>query len=427
MVSTLTSTFNTMEPTPTDTDGLPFSAPTRVPDGWDGGVFYGALVERNGIAMREVTFGWRVPDTTSPAVVHINSITDRRRENISFALLQPVMAGDNLWVRSYLLPEDSTWTYRFVSHPDLTVDIGTTRDGWLKFFSWGQPDPHNQDRLPTPLDPKGQSSVFTGKRARRHPDWKRQVSDRKTTSLTLPYDAENGDERTVTLHHGDTPRSKLLILFDGETWRKISPHPAAAFGARDYDIVLLDNVDMKKRTRDLPNTEHISRIVQEVIRESEKVLGVTRSAAEVVVAGQSYGGLAAATIAIHRPDLASTAISQSGSYWYQEGSARPLNRTAEPGDLSNFVASTKGLKGRVIVQVGSDEMNMVTLSRQFSERAQAAGLDVTHDEWRGGHDYAWWRHGLSFALDKLEEAKWEGWEISRQISLVQQHNALVRS
>jgi enterochelin esterase family protein len=215
-------------------------------------------------------------------------------------------------------------------------------------------------------------------------------------------DVANGEERAVTLHHHATPSAKLLILFDGETWRHIAPHTEAALGWRDYDIVIIDNVGRAERGRDLPIPENSARLVEQAIREAEKVLGVTRGPELVVVAGQSYGGLAAAAVAVKRPDLASRAIAQSGSYWFQTNNPRPTARTEVPGDLLKYVEAHKNLTGRVIVQVGSDEMNMVTLSRQFSESAQQAGMVVTHDEWRGGHDYAWWRHGLSSALDMLE-------------------------
>lgn len=395
-----------LEPTPTDPDGFPFSAPDRVPDGWKGGVVYGGLTERDGVAMREVTFGWRVPDVESLAAVHINSITDRRRENISFALLHPHASDPELWVKSYLLPEDSTWTYRFVSHPELTVDIGATRPGWLKFFSWGKPDPCNPEWLPTPLDPKGRSSVFTGKRAPVHPDWDQTAphapSNRTSTPLTLPVDTENGEERLVTFHHGPSPAGRLLILFDGETWRHITPPANVALDSRDYDIILIDNVETQ-RGRDLPNPEHAARIVEQAIAQSEQISGIPRPATHVVVAGQSFGGLAAASIAVRRPDLAGVAIAQSGSYWYKAGQPRPAARTETPGDLLTYLDKAHDLTGRVIVQVGSDEGDMAALSREFTKRATRSGLNVTHDEWRGGHDYAWWRHGLSRALDLLEQ------------------------
>lgn len=54
---------------------------------------------------------------------------------------------------------------------------------------------------------------------------------------------------------------------------------------------------------------------------------------------------------------------------------------------------------RVVVQVGSHEAGMVGLARSFA--AAAGEALVGYREYRGGHDYAWWRYGLSDALDRI--------------------------
>ena len=42
---------------------------------------------------------------------------------------------------------------------------------------------------------------------------------------------------------------------------------------------------------------------------------------------------------------------------------------------------------------------MVGLARSFA--AAAGEALVGYREYRGGHDYAWWRYGLSDALDRI--------------------------
>jgi enterochelin esterase-like enzyme len=65
--------------------------------------------------------------------------------------------------------------------------------------------------------------------------------------------------------------------------------------------------------------------------------------------------------------------------------------------------------GRLIVQVGSEEGDMVAgslrLARLLAGSAAdgAAGRLLDLEIVRGGHDYAWWRHGLSRGLDLVEQ------------------------
>ncbi|WP_143114723.1 hypothetical protein [Austwickia chelonae] len=40
-------------------------------------------------------------------------------------------------------------------------------------------------------------------------------------------------------------------------------------------------------------------------------------------------------------------------------------------------------------------------ARAFRDAARTVGHDVSYREYRGGHDYAWWRHGLTDALDEF--------------------------
>ena len=54
---------------------------------------------------------------------------------------------------------------------------------------------------------------------------------------------------------------------------------------------------------------------------------------------------------------------------------------------------------RVVVLVGNHEAGMGGLARSFA--AAVGEALVGYREYRGGHDYAWWRYGLSDALDRI--------------------------
>ena len=121
----------------------------------------------------------------------------------------------------------------------------------------------------------------------------------------------------------------------------------------------------------------------------------------IIVAGQSYGGLAAAGLLVDLPDLIDAAIIQSGSFWFDGTEPRDYGR---PGTITRALAElagTRAVSNRVVVQVGTMEGAMVDQSRWFADAARGAGMDVHFDTYSGGHDYAWYRHGLLYAIDQL--------------------------
>ena len=114
----------------------------------------------------------------------------------------------------------------------------------------------------------------------------------------------------------------------------------------------------------------------------------------VIVAGQSLGGLAAAQVSLLRPDVAGTGIAQSGSYWYAADRAPGTGTGTLLRQIASLPADARTeTGGRVIIQVGAERLAALL---------EGTPALLAHQMFRGGHDYAWWRHGLSHALDLLE-------------------------
>ena len=129
-----------------------------------------------------------------------------------------------------------------------------------------------------------------------------------------------------------------------------------------------------------------------------------------LIAGQSYGGLAVATLCAHYPGLARAGLAQSGSYWFD-----PLEDPSARGSTQGHPGSREGLLLRqlrqglgdvdtpMIIQVGTEEGGMRSLSQAYFEVLQSRGArHVSYREVRGGHDYAWWRHGIIDALKQFD-------------------------
>ena len=57
----------------------------------------------------------------------------------------------------------------------------------------------------------------------------------------------------------------------------------------------------------------------------------------------------------------------------------------------------------VVVQAGAEEDQIVVHARRYRDALLARGAKMGYREIRGGHDYAWWRHGILDALVELED------------------------
>ncbi|ACQ78404.1 putative esterase [Beutenbergia cavernae DSM 12333] len=382
------------------------AAPDRVRavrEFWDSGgetPVVGRTVERDGRAWCEVTFVWRQQSTDRSSVevmVHVNGVTDAHRSDVTPALLER-LPGTDLWHRSWWLPADGTWGYRFVEAPSIPRDAGATRDGWLAMHRAGRVDPGNPRRQPPA--PGDGSSVLVLPGAYQHPAWSPTPDPVATPDR---WDVPDVDGRLRTVRRwappGRSSGRRLLVLFDGEQWSALGLLDAVARAGLDVEVLLLDSHGQERRAADLPRPDRAATIVAAALARRAAETGQPIDAARVVVAGQSFGGLAAAAVALARPDLARTAVVQSGSFWYADGS-EPRRDNPVPGDLVRALrAGTFGRpSARFVVQVGTHEGTMLEQARHFSDACRDAGARVSLDVVTGGHDYAWWKHHLLRAL-----------------------------
>lgn len=105
----------------------------------------------------------------------------------------------------------------------------------------------------------------------------------------------------------------------------------------------------------------------------------------IVVAGQSYGGLAAAYAGLRRPERYGSIVSQSGSFWWPD-----LDR---PCAGSTSVA--------VIQQVGRLETRQMRAASEWMRDALVDAHDVAYQVFEGGHEVLCRRGGLIDALIDL--------------------------
>lgn len=218
---------------------------------------------------------------------------------------------------------------------------------------------------------------------------------RRVTATTVPQ----RDGHDLTVLAPDAPVG-LVVLFDGERWLEHGIHDAWERAAVPRAVVLVPSGSLDRRRALLPHPEVVAaHVADEVLPAVEPaLLDLPR-----IVAGQSYGGLAAAAIAMLRPDVAPTAIVQSGSFHFRadEPPRRPRGVVGDLGTVLGARARSSAAS-RLVLQAGIGEADMLDLAERFAPIARDAGAAVTLEAYDGGHDMDWWRHGLFDALDQLD-------------------------
>ena len=125
----------------------------------------------------------------------------------------------------------------------------------------------------------------------------------------------------------------------------------------------------------------------------------TNDPTRTIVAGSSYGGLAAAWTAFSHTEVFGNVLSQSGSFNYI-----PKNVSAQDSDYYNdagwlirqFVRGPT-LPLRFYLQVGRFE-GLSESNRHLRDILEAKGYQVTFAEYSGNHDYLSWRDSLGEGL-----------------------------
>lgn len=200
----------------------------------------------------------------------------------------------------------------------------------------------------------------------------------------------------------DDANPALVLLLDGQYWARQMPVAGAlrrltAQGVLPPAIyVLVDAVSPALRGQELPCNEAFWLAVQEELL--PQVYPHEIDPRRTVVAGQSYGGLAALYAALRWPDCFGCALSQSGSFWWPDPA-----RSEGDGWLAQQVRA--GLGGgtriRALLEVGCYETEMTGVNRAMASALADAGHAVHYRQVRGGHDWICWRDGLLEGLAQL--------------------------
>lgn len=342
----------------------------------------GSAITVDGVRLLAVTFFAHVRGA-SAVLLHLSNVTDRHRETLAPSLLYRVSDTD-LFAGTFLLPADSIMSYRITDVSGLPDDVGRTRPGWVDIHRRGRPDPGNPLVMPTPLG--GDSSIWMGPDAR----W------RGWPTHDVDGWVEVFGPRACGVLPGD---ERVVVLFDGQFLQHLTMGAALRGAGLGHTVVQIDCGTGDERAAALTSADAAARTLRCGLDAAAMVLRA-RVERAWAVAGQSFGGLAVAWLLAGRPDLVERGLVQSGSLWHCSGGGGSMD---QPGELVRGLRDGKGSVQRLTcIQVGREEDDMVQQARWYRDALAARGATPDYLEVRGGHDYAWWRHGIVEALSRWD-------------------------
>ncbi|KUM44759.1 enterochelin esterase [Pseudomonas sp. EpS/L25] len=360
-----------------------------------------------------LTFLWRDPagaaSGTQRVWLNITGVTDHHQPGLPQSLQR--LPGTDVWVweteldgrwrGSYcLIPTGESAPFESEAQPDLQG----IRLWWRSVFPLAQADRLNPRRAWQGGRGLAVSGVHLPE-APSQPAWEGFDTGADSSSAVSPSlqqhrwnSARLGNSRPVWLFAtgNTTPDDRpLAILLDGQFWAQTMPIAAPLQQLTDAGLLpeavylLIDNSDRTLRSSELPcNPEFWLAVQEELLPQVLAWEPHAQASASTVVAGQSFGGLAALYAALHWPGRFGCALSQSGSFWWPQRGA--------PGRLFEALAAGVGAERplRLFIEAGLREPAILEASRALVPRLREQGHELDYREIDGGHDALWWRGGL---------------------------------
>ncbi|MDF7681592.1 enterochelin esterase [Enterobacteriaceae bacterium ESL0689] len=367
----------------------------------------------------QVIFWWRDPagsEETSAirrVWVYITGVTDHH-QNARPQSMQRV-PGTDVWRWQTTLSPRWRGSYCFIPsvHDDdfaaavfsaQTPDRYLLREGWRKLLPQAIADPLN------PQSWRGGRghwvSALEMPQAPAQPGWTEQAIAYRPARCIDWHSTRLGNQRRVWIYttgEAEPAQRPLAILLDGQFWAGSMPvWPAlarltAAGQLPPAVYLLIDAIDNAHRSQELPCQRGFwLALQQELLPQVYAIAPFSDQADRTLVAGQSFGGLAAMYAALHWPQRFGCVLSQSGSFWW------PCRDQAQNGLLIAYLREKAPPPGlRIWLEAGEREPLILSANQALRQQLQGTKQTVFWHQVDGGHDALCWRGGLMAGLIQL--------------------------
>ncbi len=326
-----------------------------------------------------------------------------------------------VWFRTFKTRNDCFGGYRFVPNPPPVPAEDSSGLGWIRLMRMAKLDPLNPITWHRAADPEHPTNPLFGTttsilelpKAPHHRELEERpgVPRGKLILHRLKSRYLRNTRRIWTYSFpGETRTSRprpMVIFFDGFGYTGAFPVRTVLDNMIDgrqippVSAVLVDSLDLEVRARELTGYAPFGRfLVRELLPWVRKELGFSPRPRETVLAGISYGGLAAMYWALRRPDLFRNVISQTGAFsWSPVG-------VDEPGWLTREFMRRPRLPLRIYMDVGryearsgpENELGHLAANRHLRDVLRMKKYPLFYQEFCGAHDLYCCRQTLVDAL-----------------------------
>lgn len=337
-----------------------------------------------------------------------------KHPNLSRLMLQQIPT--DIWYLSLTVPEASEFSYQLA--PDVPEFEGSFREQRVAILATAQTDPLN--KFPWPTQAKDRFTQFSTLRL---PPLTSQhyldLSDAPKGQVShFLFDSKNlGNKRDIWLYQAPSTAVKpdqqlpVLFLFDAENFMKrgnvtiLLDNLIARKAIPPIHAVFISPIDTHIRAQELPDNPKFADFMATELRPfiMAKLKISTLAAQNTILAGASFGGLGATTIAFQHPEVFGNVLSMSGSYWWHRSTP-----TQPDTSILEIMTSLPKQDIRFFMSAGLFEISwdgrsdgILPLNRHFRDILRAKNYDVIYQEYASGHDIFAWRHILADGLQAL--------------------------
>jgi enterochelin esterase-like enzyme len=353
------------------------------------------------------TFLWRADLADDVVNVRIGAVFPTRSDNDAFQRL----GKTNVWYTSYVLPKSARLIYRIrapqgMQPSPLARDRFTVDGVRYEMFR----DPLNPSVFPEGSVPPDDQSIVEGPTATQNQYVAKRPDISRGTLKEFDIDSNLvGGKRTTTVYtpagyaQATAPYAFMLVL-DAEAYIGLVSTPTILDNMISQSVIppLVVAFVHSDGTRDTdlpPNADFQNFIGAELMPWIRERYRVSRDPKLNVVAGSSFGGLAAAYTAFIHPETFGEVISQSGSYWWSPQYLTDPAPSPNAGWMIKQFAESPRKAIRFYMDAGAWEpAGMLHGNRMLVSVLKGKGYTVSYREFLGGHYYAYWQQTLPDAL-----------------------------
>ena len=324
------------------------------------------------------------------------------------------LGDSDVWFRTVSVPAGTLFSYQLATDvPDFS---GPDRARRVAILAKAKADPLNRHPWPeTAPDAYNQSSTFRVAGGALKPWFATHAQAQgKLTHHRLASQALK-NERDIWIYRspGVEPSNEetpFLFVFDGEQFLK-EGHLERSIDALveagkipPLVAIFLSSIDNVVRAEELPDSDVFADFMAGELRSFvASQTGMTPKAERSILAGSSFGGLGATTIALKHPEAFGNVLSLSGSYWWSpKGAYSGDNMAARRVATGQHEAVRFYLAAGLFESTRGDGFaSILEPNRHLRDVLTARNYAVIHEEYPSAHDMFAWREILPQGLITL--------------------------